>query len=62
MSSDDLRSQVTEQISYSVVGRGTVLLVFGLFFAALFVAVIVTPGMKAPVESETVPPKVALLV
>jgi hypothetical protein len=29
---------------------------------AVFVAVIPTPGIKAPVESETVPPNVALLV
>src|SRR5207237_6118732 len=49
LSSHDLRSQGTEQISYSVVGRGTVLLVFGLFFAALFVAVIAL-GRKGTLE------------
>jgi hypothetical protein len=35
---DDLRPFVTEQISYKVVGRDTVLLVFGLFFLVLSVA------------------------
>lgn len=38
--SDDLRSYVTEQISYSVVGRGSVVLVFGLLFLALTVATV----------------------
>jgi hypothetical protein len=37
---DVLRSYVTEQISYSVVGRGTVLLVFGLLFLLLTAATI----------------------
>jgi hypothetical protein len=38
---DDLRSYVTEQISYAVVGHTTVLLVFGLFFLALTAAAVV---------------------
>jgi hypothetical protein len=40
LTADDLRSYVTEQISYSVVGRNTVLLVFGLFFLGLIVATV----------------------
>jgi hypothetical protein len=46
---EDLRAYVTEQISYSVVGRNTVLLVFGLLFLALTAAV-VTLGRKGWLE------------
>jgi hypothetical protein len=46
---DDLRSFVTEQVSYSVSGRGTVLLVFGLFFLALAVAA-VSLGRRGALE------------
>jgi hypothetical protein len=46
---DDLRSYVTEQISYSVIGRNTVLLVFGLFFLVLTVAT-ATLGKKRLME------------
>jgi hypothetical protein len=35
---DDLRSYVTEQISYPVIGRDTVLLVFGSFFLVVSIA------------------------
>jgi hypothetical protein len=35
LAEDDLRAYVTEQISYSVVGRNNVLLVFGVFFLVL---------------------------
>jgi hypothetical protein len=38
LAADDLRSYVTEQISYSVVRRNTVLLVFGSFFLVMVVA------------------------
>src|SRR5205085_5869371 len=38
LAANDLRAYVTEQISYAVVGRDTVGLVFGLFFLALTVA------------------------
>jgi hypothetical protein len=49
LAADDLRSYVTEQISYSVVGRHTVLLVFGLFFLALTVAAVAL-GQKGLLE------------
>lgn len=35
LAADDLRAFVTEQVSYTVSGRGTVLVVFGLFFLVL---------------------------
>jgi hypothetical protein len=40
LAADDLRAYVTEQISYSVVRRDTVWLVFGLFFLALTAAAV----------------------
>jgi hypothetical protein len=46
---DDLRSYVTEQISYSVVSRNAVLLVFGLFFLVLTVATVAL-GRKGLLE------------
>jgi hypothetical protein len=38
LSTEDLRSYVIQQVSYSVVGRDTLLLVFGVFFLVLTVA------------------------
>jgi hypothetical protein len=49
LSADELRSYVTQQVSYSVVGRGTVLLVFGSFFLALTVGTIAL-GKKGLLE------------
>src|SRR5207248_9327484 len=49
LTTDDLRAYVTEQISYSVVGRDTVLLVFGLFFLVLTVAAVAL-GRKRSLE------------
>jgi hypothetical protein len=49
LATDDLRSAVNEQISYSVIGRDTVLLVFGLFFLVLTVAAVVL-GRKGLLE------------
>jgi hypothetical protein len=46
---DDLRSYVTDQISYSVVGRNTVLWVFGLLFLVLAVAAVAL-GRKGLLE------------
>jgi hypothetical protein len=46
---DDLRAFVTEQVSYSVSGRGTVLLVFGLFFLVLGAAAVAL-GRKRALE------------
>jgi hypothetical protein len=40
LAAEELRSYVTEQVSYSVVGRGTVVVVFGLFFLALLGATV----------------------
>lgn len=40
LSTDDLRSYVTEQISYAVVGRRSILLIFGGLFLALATAAI----------------------
>ncbi|MFL5342783.1 MAG: hypothetical protein ACJ8F7_21835 [Gemmataceae bacterium] len=49
LSPADLRSYVTGQISYSVVGRGPVLLLFGLFFGVLIGAVVIL-GRKRLLE------------
>src|SRR5262249_36392598 len=49
ISADDLRAYVTEEISYSVVPRDTVLLVFGFFFLGLAIVSVVL-GRKGSLE------------